>query len=91
MEPEIWAVLISIAAGILFGVYRGLVKFGRWAVDRAVEQFTENLQEQWKADIEDALTIAVEPILHELSYNEGRSVKDMVRRIERSVEELHAR
>lgn len=88
---DLWPLLTPLAGGVLYSIYKCLVRFGNWAIDRAVDQFTHNLQERWKADITSAVELAVAPILEEVSYNNGHSLKDAVRRIERSLEELHLR
>jgi len=83
MSQQLWVV-----AGVLTAAF--LLWFTKYAIRaiaaQVVSQIGDSLQDRWKQDI----TEAILPLQEELSYNGGTSVKDMVRRIERQLEQFLA-
>ena len=81
MSQQLWVVAgVLLAAGLLW-----FVKYAITAIaTQVVSQIGDSLQTRWKSDIDEALN----DVREELSYNGGTSVKDIVRRIERQLEQL---
>lgn len=81
MSGALWTVFgVVAAAGVLW-----ITKYAIKAIaTQVVFQIGDSLQDRWQKDIDDAII----PVLEELSYNGGQSVKDMVRQINRDIETL---
>ena len=78
---DLWMVAVPAGAASVLWVVRYVTKA---IAAQVVEQLGDSLQTRWKHDID----VATDPIFEELSYNGGTSLKDMVRRIERQLEQV---
>lgn len=81
---------VAILAGI--GILRVLWKGVLWALVAIGEKLgavaAAHLEGQFRVVVGEVVDEKLESIRDELSYNGGKSVKDMVRRIEQQVETL---
>jgi len=84
-EQILVGLIVLVGGGLLLALLKVASAYVTSAIAaQVVDKIGDNLQERWRADMDEKLA----PINEELQYNGGQSVKDIVHRIERTLEQV---